>query len=297
MEIRQLRYFIAVADTLSFSRASEVLYLSQSALSRQISDLEKELGLPLFVRSTRQVELTEAGTALVPAAKDLISRWEKLSPELQNKVAPQHQAITLSVGADRRALTDPERRIRVMELLHSLRDKFPGILILLRVRDYQDLIQGLLTHTVDCALALDRELELRTEIESEVMGAEEMVLVFRSDERHEPMDFAEILMTRGLIMIDRESQGLHHIIRILNDLRLEPHIRFCESFHDMTMTAETGECAMIIPESVARSLNNPHLRVLPLPSELARLQMVFLYGRNRDNPAVREFRERLRGAL
>ena len=48
MELRQLRYFIAVADTLNFSRASESLFLSQSALSRQISDLEDELGLRLF---------------------------------------------------------------------------------------------------------------------------------------------------------------------------------------------------------------------------------------------------------
>ena len=64
MEIRQLRSFLAVADTLNFSRAAQSLFLSQSALSRQIMDLEKEIGLPLFERNTRRVELTEAGRLL-----------------------------------------------------------------------------------------------------------------------------------------------------------------------------------------------------------------------------------------
>lgn len=100
MEIRQLRYFIAVADTLNFSRAAESVYLSQSALSRQIMDLEKEVGLPLLRRSTRQVELTEAGKALQKGAKELISRWEKMLPEVRNQVAEEAQALSLTIGVD-----------------------------------------------------------------------------------------------------------------------------------------------------------------------------------------------------
>ena len=52
MELRQLRYFVAVADTLNFSRAAESLYVSQSALSKQISELEQELGVPIKTVST-----------------------------------------------------------------------------------------------------------------------------------------------------------------------------------------------------------------------------------------------------
>ncbi len=107
MEIRQLRYFIAVADTLNFSRAAESVYLSQSALSRQIMDLEKEVGLPLLRRSTRQVELTEAGKALQKSAKELISRWEKMLPEVRNQVAEEAQALSLTIGVDARALSNP----------------------------------------------------------------------------------------------------------------------------------------------------------------------------------------------
>ena len=60
MEIRQLKYFAAVADTLNFSRAAETLFISQSALSKQIADLERELGMVLLQRDKRSVRLTPA---------------------------------------------------------------------------------------------------------------------------------------------------------------------------------------------------------------------------------------------
>ena len=63
MEIRQLKYFAAVADTLNFSRAAETLFISQSALSKQVADLERELGMVLLQRDKRSVRLTPAGNS------------------------------------------------------------------------------------------------------------------------------------------------------------------------------------------------------------------------------------------
>jgi DNA-binding transcriptional LysR family regulator len=65
----RLRYFIAVAEELSFSRAAERLGLSQQAVSSQIRCLENQVGRTLFFRTTRRVELTEAGRALLPKAQ------------------------------------------------------------------------------------------------------------------------------------------------------------------------------------------------------------------------------------
>ncbi|HEU0248908.1 MAG TPA: LysR family transcriptional regulator [Gaiellaceae bacterium] len=69
VELRQLRYFVAVAEELHFGRAAERLHMSQSPLSRAIRELERELGLVLFVRTTRRVELTPAGSALLERAR------------------------------------------------------------------------------------------------------------------------------------------------------------------------------------------------------------------------------------
>ncbi len=61
MELRHLRYFVAVAAHGSFNRAAKILHLTQPALSRQVKDLEDELGVPLLVRGQNAVKLTEAG--------------------------------------------------------------------------------------------------------------------------------------------------------------------------------------------------------------------------------------------
>ncbi len=72
MELRQLKYFVKVADTLNFSEAAKALFVSQSTLSQQIKQLEGELGVQLFTRSSHNVGLTEAGSELLPYARQTI---------------------------------------------------------------------------------------------------------------------------------------------------------------------------------------------------------------------------------
>ncbi len=78
LEIRSLRYFVAVADELHFTRAASRLFVAQQALSREIRRLEERLGAPLLVRTTRRVTLTPEGLQLLTEARELIRLHDRL---------------------------------------------------------------------------------------------------------------------------------------------------------------------------------------------------------------------------
>jgi DNA-binding transcriptional LysR family regulator len=94
MELRHLRYFVAVAAHGSFNRAAEILHLTQPALSRQVKNLEEELGVPLLVRGQNTVKLTESGDLFYEEARAVIAR----ANEAVQRVRGEVRSETLRVG-------------------------------------------------------------------------------------------------------------------------------------------------------------------------------------------------------
>jgi DNA-binding transcriptional LysR family regulator len=88
VELRQLRYFVAVAEELHFGRAAARLHMSQSPLSRAIRELERELGVVLFVRTTRRVELTSAGAALLERARAALAEIDGAIADARRSARP-----------------------------------------------------------------------------------------------------------------------------------------------------------------------------------------------------------------
>jgi DNA-binding transcriptional LysR family regulator len=96
MEFRQVRYFVAVAEALSFRRAGKKLYVSQPSLSVQIKQLEDELGVSLLRRSKRGVEITRAGEIFLPAAREILLKVKQASAAAQH--AESGEAGTIRLG-------------------------------------------------------------------------------------------------------------------------------------------------------------------------------------------------------
>lgn len=98
MELRQIRYFIAVAELLSYSKAAKQLHISISPLSRQVRQLEDEFGIKLFERDRRRVSLTDAGKLFLSEAKLLMRQTESLRDQLRRAKAGELGVIRVAVG-------------------------------------------------------------------------------------------------------------------------------------------------------------------------------------------------------
>ncbi|MFB7371100.1 LysR family transcriptional regulator [Streptomyces sp. NPDC056222] len=142
---RDLRYFVAVAEELHFTRAAEKLYVSQPALSKQIRALERQLGAPLFDRDRHGVRLTPVGTALLPHARAVLAAWAEADEAVRRARAVEQ--ATLVVGMS----TSPGRG----GLLPAIRSRFteahPEIRLKLRQVGWEDPTAGLADGSSDVA--------------------------------------------------------------------------------------------------------------------------------------------------
>jgi DNA-binding transcriptional LysR family regulator len=148
MEIRQLRYFEAVARHRHFTRAADELHIAQSALSHQVRSLERELGVELLQRTTRSVQPTEAGELVAARARTVLAETDALRGEidqLRGLVRGQVMIGALLFGG---ALDIPA-------ILASFTSTFPGVEIGLREGTAQRMVEMLTNGSLDVAFALE----------------------------------------------------------------------------------------------------------------------------------------------
>ncbi|MFC1417788.1 LysR family transcriptional regulator [Streptacidiphilus cavernicola] len=144
-DLRRLRYFLAVAEERNFTRAAERLHIAQPALSRQVRELERELGVELLSRTTHKVEPTEAGRMLLergPALLDAAdSLWRGVRAFADGRLGSVSLGYGMSAGYD----TAPQ-------LLLAMSEEAPGIEVSARVMVFADIVDGVAAGTLDVGL-------------------------------------------------------------------------------------------------------------------------------------------------
>lgn len=160
MELRQLEAFVAVATELHFSRAAQKLMLGQPTLSDLIRRLERELGTPLFIRTTRRVVLTEAGAELLRHSTKILA----------DVAAAAHAVSRIALGEEgtvRIAMTPPVAPALAPALIAGFSDLHPGIVVVLSQLWLPALVHAVAEGTVDVAITcglLDRSAGLTNEL-------------------------------------------------------------------------------------------------------------------------------------
>ncbi|GIJ12101.1 LysR family transcriptional regulator [Micromonospora andamanensis] len=142
MELQQLRYVVAVAETRNFTRAAERCLVVQSALSHQIARLERELGARLFDRTSRRVRMTPAGEAFLPAARQCLDAAERAAAEVASAVGEVRGRLTVGMIPTVAAVDIPAA-------LDAFHKRYPHVRIRLRVGGSEQLIDQVKEGAVD----------------------------------------------------------------------------------------------------------------------------------------------------
>ncbi|GIH14923.1 LysR family transcriptional regulator [Rugosimonospora africana] len=144
MELQQMRYVVAVAETNSFTRAAERCLVVQSALSHQIARLERELGARLFERTSRRVRMTPAGEAFLPAARQCLEAADRAAAETAAALGEVRGRLAVGVISTVAAVDIPDA-------LREFRRQYPHVRISLRVGPSEDLIDRVKHGAIDVA--------------------------------------------------------------------------------------------------------------------------------------------------
>jgi DNA-binding transcriptional LysR family regulator len=149
MQLQQLAYFVAVAETRHFTRAAARERVAQPSLSKQIQTLERELGAPLFSRARGNVALTPAGEALLPVARRILADVETARLDVQDLVGLRRGRVRL--GATPSLCTG-----LLPDVLGHFRERYPGISLVIEEGGSRDLIRHLAVGSLDLALIILR---------------------------------------------------------------------------------------------------------------------------------------------
>jgi LysR family hca operon transcriptional activator len=287
VELRHLRYFIAVAEELSFTRAAARLRTAQPSLSQQIRQLEQSVGAKLFDRSRQHVGLTNAGRIFLQQAKDILARVEHAGRLA--KQAADGRAGELSVG------TFPSADVRILPALRPLvAEHMPDLRLILHSRYAIEPIAGLQSGTLDVAFVRG-PLEADG-LESMELLREPLVIVLPS---HHALARRKVIPVRSLddlpciTMERRLSPALHDAaVAIYREAKIRMHaVSRADNVLGHLKLVQEGLGFALLPDSIA-SLLPPGVTFRPLDCDpVPTVALLVVWKSGNSSRLVRELVE------
>lgn len=214
MELRQLTAFVTVCADLSFSRAAERLYMSQSAVSHQVARLERDLGVTLFERSTRSVAVTDAGRRLLPVAEQILELADRARAVVRERASRIRLAANMSFAE------------RALAAIAAVREEKSDIEIEFVLKDFAQRVDAVVSGDVDLALIRGELADDRVTVHR--LWVEDLVVA--TSRRHplagrDRVDLAELAQYPLLLPPRRQQVLLHGIVdAAFGDAGLSPRL-------------------------------------------------------------------------
>lgn len=289
IDLKQLKYFLAVAEEKSFSRAAERLHISQPPLSQQIMKLEGELGVKLFARTTRTFELTVAGKALMGEASDMLARMRMTIDTIRQ--IDRGEVGRLRVGIVGSAMWGP-----IPSLLEEFQTKYPRVTWTLHELGPTVQYEALRAKQIDVGFWREPKMnddELKNDNLRQELCFRENVCV-AVNEQHplatrpyiELTDLAEEPMLT--LALDKSSFP-RYLIQCCVNAGFQPTI-FQEANEPQTLLAMVGVGlgVALMPETTGR-IGWPGVRFLPIKTNPPSANLYIAYTTQDDAPVIRAF--------
>jgi DNA-binding transcriptional LysR family regulator len=294
MELRHLRYFVGVAEDMNFSRAAERLHVAQSALSRQIQDLEGEVGVQLFVRDKRGIVLTAAGKAFLDDARRLVAQSQQAIETARR--AARGEVGRLDIGYIG-ALSDG----LIPRLIRKFRAQFPEVDVKLHALRPARQVEAL--HQEEIHLGFigmpfgDQEAALCFE----VFRRDRMIVALPAGHALAARRAVKLpdLAAERFIFLTRAGTPVYYdwLMRLCHDAGYHPNIvQEVESGETAVELVAAGSGVALFPETAQRQLHGD-MSFHPLAGKVPRFEYAVAWRRVDPSPALQAFLELLRAEV
>jgi DNA-binding transcriptional LysR family regulator len=294
MELRHLRYFVAVAETGGFSAASRALHVSQSAISEQIADLEDEVQVPLLHRKNRTTALTAYGEVFLERSRDILRMSEQAIQLTRSAYRGETGRLTIGffVGGVRHWFP---------QWISEFRKQYPSVTISLVEMPPTALHAALLSGTLDVAFTRPVPSALRTELRTERLYSEDLVVVLP---RQHSMAAAQSLRMRELegqrfVMNERANSPavFDKVLSLCADAGFSPQIVTQASVSSGVIAlVEAGEGIGVLPKG-SEQLGSRDVVFTPVADEGATVDLVMAWPARRDDAVLLQFVDLVRSRV
>ncbi|KRN28134.1 LysR substrate binding domain protein [Lactobacillus selangorensis] len=291
MNIRVLRYFLAIAELRTISGAARFLHVSQPTLSKQISDLEQELGVKLFTRGHREITLTQEGRYLQARAKEIIQLVDKTTDTLQS----DHDLISgeLDIGAGESIGME-----RILKTVSGIQRDYPGVKIHLHSGDAAEVEDQLDAGVLDYGVIIGKR-QLNRYATLKLPEFDRWGIVLPADD---PLAQKETLQPDDLrhkpLIVSEQAAHRHRFAdwwrNQASDIRI---IGTYNLLFNATILVRNHSCYAVALENLIVNRDNAHLAFRRFSPELTEPITLIWKNANTPSPVARLFLQRLQASL
>lgn len=284
MELRHLRYFVAVAETLHFGRAAEQLGVAQPSLSHQIRQLESELRATVLHRTKRRVQLTEAGRLFLEEAREILARADRAAVIARS--TSEHQAGSLRIG-----IAYCMDQSLVLGAVRTLANRDPSIRV--EIRTVAVPFQFSALRDVQLDVGFVRPPVNDPALSHEVLLREPFVAALWPEHRLASRGIIELaaLAKDAFVLVPRDAVPVYHylVLRACREAGFAPNAAHEADDLPMILDLVAGAKSVALVPASARSIRRPALRLRTLRSPAPSIETAVAWRRDNSSPLLGEF--------